>query len=87
MDYVQLIARNLMLALNDTGALGFISGSLMRLKDSIIGSALENTKKKSLIKGTAHYHLARQLSIIKQAGVYAKVPTGEECTNLFWSLG
>ena len=77
-DYVQLIARNLTLALNDTGALGFITGSLMRLQDSIIGSALENTKKKSLIKGTAHYHLARQSSIITQAGVYAKVPTREE---------
>ena len=47
-DYVQLIARNLLLALNDKGAMGFINGSLMRLQDSIIGSALEHTKKKSL---------------------------------------
>ena len=77
-DYVQLIARKLTLALNDKGALGFINGSLMRLQDSIIGLALEHTKKKSLIKGTAHYHLARQLSIIKQAGIHAKAPTGEE---------
>ena len=37
-----------------------------------------NTKKKSLIKGTTHCHLARQLSIIKQAEVNEKAQAGEE---------
>ena len=77
-SYAQLIARNLVLALNDKGALGFITGSLIRLQDSILGSALEHTKKKLLIKGTTHYHLARQLAIIKQANIYLKAPAGEQ---------
>ena len=76
-SYAQLIAKNLILALNDKGALGFITGSLIKLQDGIIGSALEHTRKKSLIKGTAHYHLAKQLAIIKQAGISVKAPAGE----------
>lgn len=69
-----MIAKNLVLALNDKGTLGFITGSLLQLQDSIIGSAIKHNKRKLALKDTAHYHLAKQLAIIRHAGLDDKVP-------------
>lgn len=75
--YAQLITKNLVLAVNNKGALGFITRAMLKLQDSIIGSALKDSNGKAGAKATAAYHLAKQLTIIKDAGVHVKTPAGE----------
>ena len=77
--YAQLITKNLVLAMNDKGSLGFIIRAMLQLQDSVIGSALKDSKGKAgaRARATAPCHLAKQVTIIKQASVHLKTSVGQ----------
>ena len=72
--YAELITKNLVLARSDKDSLGFITRAMLKLQDSIKSSALKDSKGKAGAKATAPYHLAKQLTITKQASVHLKTP-------------
>jgi len=72
--YASDITQNMLAALNDEGALGFITRALLQLQNNIIGSAVEGKQGKIVARHTTHYHLARQMAVIKEAGLYIQTP-------------
>ena len=72
--YANDITQNMLAALNDDGALGLMTRALLQLQNNIIGSAMEGKQGRIAARQTAHYHLARQMVVIKEAGLYIQKP-------------
>ena len=72
--YAQAVAQHMVAALNDEGSLGMITRALLQLQNDIIGSAIEAKQNRITARHTAHYHLARQMAVIKEAGIQIATP-------------
>ncbi|KAL9589636.1 MAG: hypothetical protein Q9179_007981 [Wetmoreana sp. 5 TL-2023] len=75
-DYGHAISKHLVHALNDEGTLGLVTWKLLVLQDKTIGVTLQQSANKKYLRQTNHYHLARQLAIMRTSNVELKLPEG-----------
>ena len=77
--YTQVNIKHLTEALNDKGPPGLIIHSTPKyllLQDKAIGVTLQQPANKRCLRQVSHYHLARQLTILRQAQLRLQMPEG-----------
>ena len=75
-DYTQSITEALVYALHDSGHLGIISRALLYLQNSIVGNLIQDQRAKATLRQVTHYHLAKKLATIQEAGLKFTTPKG-----------
>ena len=74
-DYTQRITEALVL--QDPGQLGTVSRARLYLQNSIVGNLIQDERAKTTLRQVTHYHLARKLATIQEAGLKFTIPKGE----------
>ena len=83
-DFTQRITEALVYALQDPGHLGAVSRALLYLQNSIVGNLIQDKRARTALRQVTHYHLARKLTTVQEAGLKFTIPKGN--TDLVGNL-